>query len=104
MVLRKRLRKLDSYIHFEFQTTNKGIQDLRRFRAYEALLSHQTNKDVETYVIYSNGITSPISKLEIGLNTYVVKTVTLVDNDVNEIFENIDMIYNLSYMPLLINS
>ena len=79
----------DSYIHFEFQTTNKGVQDLRRFRAYEALLSHQTNKDVETYVIYSNGITNSISRMETGLNTYVVKTVTLVDNDVNEIFEMI---------------
>ena len=31
----------DSYIHFEFQTTNKGKKDLRRFRAYEALLSLQ---------------------------------------------------------------
>ena len=31
----------DTYIHFEFQTTNKGKKDLRRFRAYEALLSLQ---------------------------------------------------------------
>ncbi|WP_330409807.1 hypothetical protein [Romboutsia maritimum] len=27
----------DSYIHFEFQTTNKGVEDLMRFRTYEAL-------------------------------------------------------------------
>ena len=46
----------DTYIHFEFQTTNKNISDLRRFRAYEALLSHQTGKDVVTYVIYSSNI------------------------------------------------
>nr|WP_302597372.1 hypothetical protein [uncultured Cellulosilyticum sp.] len=79
----------DSYIHFEFQTTDKRALDLRRFRAYEALLSHQTNKDVETYVIYSNGITTPMSRLETGINTYVVKTVTLVGQDVNEIFDTI---------------
>ncbi|HBJ2608592.1 TPA: hypothetical protein LA750_000497 [Clostridium botulinum] len=40
----------DTFIHFEFQTTNKGKTDLRRFRVYEALLSHQTGKDVVTYV------------------------------------------------------
>ena len=28
----------DSYIHFEFQTTNKGKSDLRRFRVYESVL------------------------------------------------------------------
>lgn len=46
----------DTYIHFEFQTTDKGVADLRRFRAYEALLSYQTAKDVVTYVVYSNNI------------------------------------------------
>ena len=46
----------DTYIHFEFQTTNKNISDLRRFRAYEALLSHQTGKDVVT--LLSNGTTA----------------------------------------------
>ena len=75
----------DSYIHFEFQTTDKGSLDLRRFRAYEALLSHQTNKDVETYVIYSNGIKAPMT----GFNNYMVKTVTLADKNVNEIFDAI---------------
>lgn len=77
----------DSYIHFEFQTTDKGSLDLRRFRAYEALLSHQTNKDVETYVIYSNGITAPMTSLKTGFNNYMVKTVTLADKNVNEIFD-----------------
>lgn len=46
----------DTFIHFEFQTTDKGVIDLRRFRAYESLLSHQTGKDVVTYVIYSGNI------------------------------------------------
>ena len=42
----------NTFIHFEFRITNKGYLDLRRFRAYEALLSHQTEKDVITYVVY----------------------------------------------------
>ena len=35
----------DTYIHVEFQTTDKGKDDLRRFRAYESLLSFQTSKE-----------------------------------------------------------
>lgn len=58
----------DSYIHFEFQTTNKGKKDLRRFRAYEALLSLQKEKDVTTYVVYSNNIKKAISTLETGIS------------------------------------
>ena len=48
----------DSYIHIEFQTTDSGKKDLRRFRAYESVLSHKTGKNVITYVIYSGGIGS----------------------------------------------
>lgn len=38
----------DTYFHFEFQSTDKGVADLRRFRAYEALYSYKTGKDVFT--------------------------------------------------------
>ena len=60
----------DSYIHFEFQTTDKGIDDLMRFRTYEALLNHQTKKEVITYVVYSGDIKNPISEYNCGINTY----------------------------------
>lgn len=33
----------DTYIHIEFQTTDKGITDLRRFKAYESLFELQMN-------------------------------------------------------------
>lgn len=42
--------------HFEFQTTNKVIEDLMRFRTYGALLNHQTKKYVTTDVVYSGDI------------------------------------------------
>lgn len=79
----------DSFIHFEFQTTHKGIQDLRRFRAYEALLSYQTGKDAVTYVVYSGDIINPINTLETEVSIYRVHTISLANNDVDEMFKTI---------------
>lgn len=76
----------DTYIHFEFQTTNKGIADLRRFRAYEALLSHQTGKDVVTYVIYSGDIINPKDSHYTGISDYRVKTISMANKDGDEVF------------------
>ena len=42
------LTKDDFYIHIEFQTTDSGKKDLRRFHAYESVLSHKTGKNVIT--------------------------------------------------------
>jgi len=79
----------DSYAHFEFQTTNNNTSDLKRFRAYEATLSHQTGKDVITYVIYSGGIKKPNSVLKTGINTYAVQALSLANLDGDEILEAI---------------
>lgn len=79
----------DSYIHFEFQTTNKGIEDLRRFRTYEALLNFQTGKDVVTYVVYSGDIKNPLSGYESGINHYKINAITMADKDGDEIFNTI---------------
>lgn len=77
----------DTYIHFEFQTANKNISDLRRFRAYEALLSHQTGKDVVTYVIYSSNIINANDTLETGINKFKVNTISMVSKNGDEVFE-----------------
>jgi hypothetical protein len=71
----------DTYIHVEFQSTDKGKDDLRRFRAYESLLSFQTTKDVVTYVVYSNGIHNTKSILQTGINEYNVKVISMYDKD-----------------------
>ena len=71
----------DTYIHVEFQSTDKGKDDLRRFRAYEALLSFQTTKDVVTYVVYSNGIHNTKSILQTGINQYNIKSISMYDKD-----------------------
>lgn len=80
----------DTYIHIEFQTTNKGKEDLRRFRAYESLLSFQTGKDVVTYVVYSNGIQNAKVMLETGINQYNVKAVSMYDKDGDIVIKEVE--------------
>lgn len=80
----------DTYIHVEFQTTNKGKDDLRRFRAYESLLSFQTGKDVVTYVVYSNGIQKTKSVLETGINQYNVKAISIYDRDGDIVIQEVE--------------
>ena len=62
----------DFYIHVEFQTTDSGEDDLRRFHAYEAVFSHETGKQVLTYVIYSGGIKNARDTLDCGAYQYHV--------------------------------
>ena len=42
----------DRYLHIEFQFTDGGVVDLRRFHSYEAWLHYTAGKDVMTYVIF----------------------------------------------------
>ncbi|BCZ48909.1 hypothetical protein psyc5s11_49760 [Clostridium gelidum] len=79
----------DSYIHFEFQSTDKGVLDLRRFRTYEALLNLQTGKDVVTYVVYSGDIKNPLSGYESGINSYRVNAISMASKDGDKIFNDI---------------
>lgn len=80
----------DTYIHVEFQTTDKGKDDLRRFRAYEALLSFQTTKDVVTYVVYSNEINNTKSILQTGINEYNVKAISMYDKDGDIVIQEVE--------------
>ena len=84
------LMESDRYFHFEFQTTNKGKKDLRRFRAYESLLGLQTNKDVITYVIYSGEIKDPSSKLKTGINEYNIKTISMYNVNGDIVLDRIE--------------
>lgn len=59
-----------TYVHIEFQTTDGGTKDLRRFHAYEAVLAHESGKNVITYVIYSGGIKKTKTELDCGAYTY----------------------------------
>ena len=80
----------NTYIHIEFQSTDKGKDDLRRFRAYESLLSFQTKKDVVTYVVYSNGIQNAMDTLKTGINEYNAKVISMYDKDGDIIFDKVE--------------
>ena len=84
------LMENDSYIHFEFQTTNKGKSDLRRFRVYESVLSLQKDKDVTTYVVYSGNIKNAKDTLETGINKYKVKSIFMSDRNGDLIVEELE--------------
>ena len=83
------LTKEGFYIHIEFQTTDKGENDLRRFLAYDAVYSHKTGKNVITYVIYSGGIKSVKTELNMGLFTYRIQPIYPKDRNADEVFEKI---------------
>ena len=84
------LMENDTYIHFEFQTTNKGKSDLRRFRVYESVLSLQKDKDVTTYVVYSGNIKNAKDTLETGINKYKVKSIFMSDRNGDLIVEELE--------------
>jgi hypothetical protein len=79
----------DTYVHLEFQTTDKGISDLRRFKAYESLFELQMNKDIVTYVVYSGNIKNPLGSYKSGINTYNVKAISMANWDGDKVFNQI---------------
>lgn len=80
----------DIYIHFEFQSTETDSGDLRRFLAYEALLSNKTGKQVITYVIYSGGIIQSKTDLDCGIYTYRVQPIYLTIRDADDILTRLE--------------
>lgn len=75
--------------HFEFQSSNHGKEDLKRFRMYEAILSHQHKKVVTTYVLFSGTIKNPMTEFTEGFNTYRIRPIIMQGKNVNEEFERI---------------
>lgn len=89
-----------SWTHLEFQSADGGETDLRRFRAYEAVTSHQNDVDVKTYVLYSGNIQNPATELRTGFNTYCVRPIIMKGHRAEEVFDNIT--YKLEHdIPLI---
>lgn len=45
-----------SWIHFEFQSTDGGRKDLKRFRMYESTAGYVYNVEITTYVLFSGKV------------------------------------------------
>ena len=74
-----------SWKHFEFQSTNEGLADLKRFRAYEALTSYQHKVEISTYVLYSGTIKKPMTEFTEGFNTYRVHPIIMQDKNADQL-------------------
>ena len=70
--------------HFEFQSSSKGIKDLKRFRSYEAVISYQYNVSVTTCVLFSGKIKNPVTEFTEGLNTYRIMPIIMADWNADE--------------------
>ena len=77
------------YIHIEFQTTDSGKKDLRRFHAYESVLSHKTGKNVIMYVIYSGGIEHTVTEIDCGMYSYRVIPIYLSDKNADTVLKRL---------------
>ncbi|MBQ7840178.1 MAG: hypothetical protein IJ390_06805 [Lachnospiraceae bacterium] len=76
----------DSCCHVEFESDNISKDDLRRFRAYEAVTSYTYKKAVNTHVVCSANVKQPLSVLQEGMNTYRINTIRMKDGNADEVF------------------
>ena len=74
-----------SWVHFEFQSKNEGLEGLKRFRSYEALASYQYKVPVTTYVLFSGRIQNPMSEFTEGINTYRVVPVIMRGHNADQL-------------------
>lgn len=75
--------------HFEFQSTNEGLDGLKRFRTYEALTSYQYKVEVTTYVLYSGKIKRPMTQFTEGINTYQVQPIVMQKENADAFLEEL---------------
>ena len=75
----------NSINHFEFQSTNEGIDGLKRFRTYESQMSYKYKKAVTTYVLFSGNIKNPMTEFTEGVNTYRVVPIIMQDKNADKV-------------------
>ena len=72
--------------HFEFESDSIRIDDLRRFREYEASTSRTYGLPVKTYIVCSDKVKELLSELTEGFNTYRVKVIRLKSQSADQLF------------------
>ncbi|MEQ8199554.1 MAG: hypothetical protein ABRQ27_16390, partial [Clostridiaceae bacterium] len=101
-----------SYLHFEFQTTNKK-EDLSRFLYYDTSLYCKHRRKIKTVIIYSADIEDVETKIDGGSIKYLTKAFYMKSLDGDERLEYLrkkihkgehlsdEDIVNLTFMPLM---
>ena len=77
------------YYHFEFESDSISIEDLRRFREYEASTARIYKAPVVTYVICSSEIKNLRDSITEGINTYRVSLIRLKDENGDRLLEQL---------------
>lgn len=71
--------------HLEFESDGITKDDLRRFRAYEAVISYHYRVEVTTYVLCSSNVRDLRHCLSEGMNTYQVQVIQMKKHNADEI-------------------
>lgn len=79
-----------SWKHLEFESDSISLEDLRRFRVYEAMTSHLYQVEVTTYVVCTCKAENLQSELQEGINTYRVKIIRLKDSNADDVIEELE--------------
>lgn len=79
-----------NWYHFEFESDSLTVDDLKRFREYEASTARRINAPVITYVICSSKVRKIRNSISEGINTYRVRVIRLKDNDPGKILSQLD--------------
>lgn len=75
--------------HFEFQSTDGGIEDLKRFRSYESVASYTHGVEITTYVLYSGQIKNPVTEFTEGINTYRIIPIIMQDMNADQLLNEL---------------
>lgn len=78
-----------SWRHYEFESDRISVEDLRRFREYEAYLSMTQAVPVITTVLCSADVKEALSGMVQGINTYQVEVVQMKQRDADQELKNI---------------
>ncbi|MCD7907325.1 MAG: hypothetical protein LUH04_06520 [Clostridium sp.] len=78
------------WIHLEFESDFITLEDLRRFREYEASTSRAHKVAVVTYVICSSRVSEPVTELVEGINVYRVGVVQMKGQDGDQLFARLE--------------
>lgn len=76
----------NGWVHLEFESDSITLEDLRRFREYEAATSRAHKVAVTTCVICSSRWSRLKTELAEGINVYRVRAIRMQDQDATTYF------------------
>lgn len=79
-----------SWRHFEFESDQITAEDLRRFRAYEAVAGYYYGVEVITSVVCTSAAKILKDELHQGINVFRVNVLRLKDDDADEVISRLE--------------